>query len=236
MFSRKFFYILVAVVGLALFAVACGGQKGGEPVTTVTPSPTVEMPSPTPTPSPTPSPTPEPIVTPEPTPEPPSANPVPGSCLVFEEKYCGLGRRVEFGGYGFLAFRLPEGAVVFTPFGGKINTSGTSLINTKAQVISICLDRGEISVADSEDICFEIHGDFRVAAVQRSGSEAVNVDDVYFIYGGEVQAGQIIALVADQGITLMGDYNVVLSFNRYSPEKHMFVPEDDLMRQFFPYW
>jgi hypothetical protein len=209
MFGKGFF-VIVSVVSVGLLAVACTGNGGGEPVTTAMASPVAEKPIPTPEPtatsSPVPTATPEQTATPEPTPELPSANPVPGSCLVFEEKYCDNGVHVN---QLQLGVEIPANAAIFAPFDGWF-----IIVPTPPG------DKNNILKVQQEEMEFLIQGDLK---------PVINAN-------GPVSKGQLIGFTTDTGLVLYEKYRVMVHFAKYYPEGPTggkYIPDADLLHQFF---
>lgn len=144
-----------------------------------------------------------------------------GSCKMLQEEYCkgaALGQAPgEQENYAYVGFRLPQGTMVFAPWSGNVNARGFSLINPKATVLTMILDvNGNKKVDPAEDISFSATGDLEVLAE------------------GNVSQGTPIALVRDTGIVLFEDYNLFVDVSRYDAEKKFFVPDADLMKEWFP--
>jgi hypothetical protein len=212
MFGKGFF-VIMSVVSVGLLAVACTGKGGGESVTTATPSPTVETPATTPEPTVTPEPTSEPI--PEPIPQPtqtppsldlPSDNPGPGSCAVFEKKYCSKGIALDPGPVK-LGFRIPPGVSIFAPFDGYL-------------VIPPDIDVMHYIYVVSDSMKFLIQGDFKVVRgpgpVRKGQLLAITTDPEkpYF---------------EDYKIKLH-----IAKYYAESPTSGKYIPDKDLLIQYFP--
>lgn len=223
--------LVVVLSALVILAVACGGKGASSPASQ---SPTAVVETPSPTTTPTPSPTAEPTPTPIPTVEPPSANPVPGSCLILEQKYCDKGFLIYWQGWPFLAFRLPTDVSLFAPFSGKVERSATSLINPEATALVMYLDFEGNDIADEGDIEFGVVGDLTAAVGEVNQGVITELDGItivgsYFL----AQQGAVIATISEKGITALEDYNVVVSFSVYEAGRKMFIPNESLLRQYF---
>ncbi len=215
--------IIIALVAFPslVFAVGCGGvEKTSTSTTSPTPPDKTVSPAETPT-TPLPTPTPERIVTPTHTPtpvptptiEPPSANPVPGSCLVLEEKYCSTGVRVipvE------LAFKLPEGVSIFSPFDGALVVVPPEAKGAvKGNIVRV------YTGIEPGDIKFLIQGDL----------EPVRGN-------GPVREGELIAKITNTGVTVFGGYSVSIHFSLCESREEgtgvICIPNPDLLEKFFP--
>lgn len=231
--SRAFLTVLLVSIALAVAACAIG--KAEEPAPSPTPvvTPTSEptlTPESTPTQNPTATPeptatlvvTPEPTATPtpEPTPvvEPPSANPVPGSCLVLEEKYCRQVTLIEWQGMHFGVVNLPPEVRIFSPFDGKLGLGGRSLINPDANVAGV--RNSSNPHAQVDDVVFTLTGDFLITIESKLTQIPVST-------------GDIIARSSDRGITVFDEYTLTFSFIRFDPEQKKWV-EDGLFEKLFP--
>ncbi|OHA53214.1 MAG: hypothetical protein A2991_00760 [Candidatus Terrybacteria bacterium RIFCSPLOWO2_01_FULL_58_14] len=216
--ARTLVFLGVVGVAMALFVLACSGGKTDR--APVNPSPTIEAtvvltdePASTATSEPTatavPSPTAEVVA-------PPSANPVPGSCLILEQQYCGLGERVSWQApwgstLDLLGFRLPAGAVIFSPRDGSVSgdTGGSSALHPNASVVGVYQP-------DSYD------------AFQATGDLALNIRGL-----STVTAGVPLAQLQDTGIRLVGDYNLIVEFLAADDQQRI-VTDEGTIAQLFP--
>lgn len=225
----------ILLLALAALAVACGGKE--ESVSEVTASPIAETPTETPaaTSEPTQTPSPEPTVapsptatleptatqspTPTPTLELPSANPVPGSCLVVEEKYCKIAELYEFQAPWeespkAIGFRLPVGAALFVPFDGWFGGMGRggSFFSPEAFTLSV---EPRATAGQPGGRSFSAHG--------------VLQSDVPY---REMSKGEIIAFIGEGDVGLPRGYNVIIAFYKWTESGQ--VSDEEMIFQLFP--
>lgn len=153
--------------------------------------------------------------------------PVPGSCLVVEQKYCSLASVVEWINPNnqlvrFIAFNLPAGAAIFSPFDGSggISPSARSVLNLKATTADV------IKVSPQDQVpsrMFSIIGDIG----NTNGSVSIDRE-------GTAQ-GRIIAFVQDTGITVL-NYTVVLVISIPNPDRQKGerIIDEEFMRKIMP--
>ncbi len=103
--------IVAMSVAILLLIGSCAQRNGSEEAITKPTTPVTKV---TPTPTPT--------VTVTPTTNP-NAKPVPGSCLVLEERYCKTVTFVTVKGYLIAAYKLPVGTPIFSLYGGLISVA-----------------------------------------------------------------------------------------------------------------
>jgi len=145
-----------------------------------------------------------------------SGTPKPGSCLVLEERYCKLAERVVWAApdgtkMDLLGFRLPAGAVIFSPRDGSVSgdTGGSSALHPNASVVGVYQP-------DSYD------------AFQATGDLALNIRGL-----STVTAGVPLAQLQDTGIRLVGDYNLIVEFLAADDQQRI-VTDEGTIAQLFP--
>lgn len=172
----------------------------------------------------------------EPQVEVPSAEPVPGSCLILEEKFCDNGTVVRIFGEPMLAFRLPPGTLLFAPWSGKVFLGGTSAINPKLAGLDMLLDANSNQVADPEDIGFAAHGDFEI--LPGAIEQGVAWEQSGLILIGDhftVAQGAPIARMRDTGATtLRGNHNLVVFVVSYDSARGAFAISQQLTQELLP--
>lgn len=174
------------------------------------------------------------VATQIPEPEVPSANPVPGSCLILEEKFCDNGTMVRRWGYYLAMFRLPPGTLIFAPWSGKVKLGDFSSIS-RLPLVLIHLDANGNQVIDPEEVKLNIEGDLEILpGVVEHG---VVYEGHGFIIAGDylnVVQGEPIARMTDTGATVYEDFNLQVVVTRYNPAKDMFVPIRELTQELLP--
>ena len=149
-------------------------------------------------------------------PSPPKVN--PGSCLLVEEKYCSLGKLIDWQDpegrvFKLVGFRLPEGAPIFTPFAGSVSADTVGAgFNPDAATVTV------YNPSDASAPLFTING-------------VLVFPEKKFT----VKEGELLALVGKKNITLLGDYNVVIIFSQFDSERKVFFTPQELLKKHFPY-
>lgn len=230
----KLFIIMMTLGVVALLATACAGGDSSEPVATpskdvVSPTATTEptsMPEPTATATLEPTATTEPTPMPTPTMEPPSANPVPGTCLFFEQKYCDKGVLLEYesvwgGAYRVVFFNLPSGAAIFAPVdsrpafsGGRNYDEGIGIFGKGVSFINIA-----VSKSYGEQI-IQVNGNMTVI----DGLNAVM----------DVAKGERIGTVSETGSRILENYNIAVIMGRYLATDNELIMDEEFLREVFP--
>jgi zona occludens toxin (predicted ATPase) len=77
-----------------------------------------------------------------------NATPVPGSCVVLEERFCQSGTVETLSGGGTSAnFRLPAGTPVFTPYTGVV----TYLFGETGKLFGVSVSKGDVQYSEAKD-------------------------------------------------------------------------------------
>jgi len=121
------------------------------------------------------------------------------SCLIFEEKFCKLGKEVylkgEFAGIGFL---LPKGAKVFAPFRAALSL--TPVFNLPVKEGYKQYPAVSLTYLDGS---------------KKSLGIAFKKMDILIDKEREVEKGEALGLASEEKIEALGDYNLFLSFADY---------------------
>jgi|SRR3989344_2841894 len=156
-----------------------------------------------------------------PSPEPtPTLTEIPASvpCEILEQQYCSQGKILNsenlFGTkIKLLGFHLPEGAPIFAPYNGSLSTGKGNTFNKDSL-------NATVSNPDDQSIpVFTVIGDLRYPS---SSS----------FY--PVKKGEIVAYAQNAGITVLGDYNVVITFSIKDPNKGTLGTDEAILKQLFP--
>jgi hypothetical protein len=181
---------------------------------------------------------------------PPSPNPVPGSCAIFEEKYCRQGKLVEvmdrFTGATFkeVRFLLPEGVTIFAPFAGQATKPGSPVPGVSN--IKVCYPGSRVAAS------FNIRGD--LTPLEDLPPSAIYVDsDSGPFWCGPVpgtskvaQRGQALGRTTNTGVIFCDEnstdcYNIVVTFSYIDHiarpgGREVFVggTDEELLHRYFP--
>ncbi len=152
--------------------------------------------------------------------------PRPGRCLVLEEKYC---QKAEPAYYKndqlvMIGFRLPAGTPVFAPFAGTLANSSVPLISGGTEQIHQAL-----SVFSDEAMFF---GGFdrplySLTILVAEGQTVTGAPDQ------PVGQGAVVTRIPHSNATLLGKYNLLLAFGRFSPDIKMFANDLDRVKSNF---
>ncbi|OGH35111.1 MAG: hypothetical protein A2958_02455 [Candidatus Levybacteria bacterium RIFCSPLOWO2_01_FULL_38_13] len=147
-----------------------------------------------------------------------SERPRSGTCLILEQKYCSQGKILNSENLAgtkikLLGFHLPEGAPIFAPYNGSLSTGKGNTFNKDSL-------NATVSNPDDQSIpVFTVIGDLRYPS---SSS----------FY--PVKKGEIVAYAQNAGITVLGDYNVVITFSIKDPNKGTLGTDEAILKQLFP--
>lgn len=78
----------------------------------------------------------------------PNVTPIPGSCLVLEERYCQMITVVTFNGGTLAGFNLPPGTAIFSPYEGRVTRS----ISESGKFFGILVSKGDIDFEKAENV------------------------------------------------------------------------------------
>ena len=142
--------------------------------------------------------------------------PVPGSCLIFEEKYCKAAEIFDWQApwgraYKVVGFHLPAGAALFSPYASKGPFgagSGNSAFGPDVFAVTLGPKSADITGTISA------HGALRVNGTPR-----------------EVDKGQVMAYLEDRDVGLPNGYNLVLLLFQ-SDEKGQSITSEELLEKF----
>jgi hypothetical protein len=181
---------------------------------------------------------------------PPSPNPVPGSCAIFEEKYCRQGKLVEvkdrFTGATFkeVRFLLPEGVTIFAPFAGTATKPGSPV--PRVSNIAVCYPGSRVAAS------FHIRGD--LTALEDLPPLAIYVDsDSGPFWCGSVpgsskvvQRGQALGHTTNTGVIFCDEsstdcYNISVTFlyidhiaRQDGRQVYVTGTDEELLHRYFP--
>lgn len=144
----------------------------------------------------------------------------PGSCLVFEKKYCDSGEVFKYQEYTMLGFNLPEGIPIFSPFDGQLNTS-RAYFNDETY--------DSISVIKNPDLHAPNQSGFSILGAVESIIEPDLFDRA------PVSIGEIVAVIGSVSTNLPNGYNIVISMETYDESVRFLTPDNELLREFFEY-
>lgn len=140
------------------------------------------------------------------------------SCVVLDEAYCKAGKVVNYQGKFFgLAFKVPKDAKIYAPFKGVVDASKTYTLDKK-QYLSLTVDFQLLPKADKDNTSF--------SAV--TFAESIFSDN-------KTEQGQDIGKVSEKTISIFGDYNLVLRFERFNPKTKLLETDFDLFKKYFDY-
>jgi hypothetical protein len=124
----------------------------------------------------------------------------PGSCLVLEEKYCGIGKFI----YPFedsvpaIGFKLPEGAAIYAPYNGLtgfLTVSGNQPGSDNSSLVIYNVESADDLGADHNAIIIFTDG-FLKGEIHET-----------------VVKGQLLARAVETPLPDFGDFNLVMSLN-----------------------
>lgn len=145
-------------------------------------------------------------------------NPVPGTCLILEEKYCEIVEfipdpksEVDF----FAAYKVPQGTVIFSPVKGELSNTPKFLFKNEDETyttypgstVTSFIDRGTNRIDVRYSILFY-------------KQEAANID--------QIKIGDIIAITSERNIDRFGDFNLLVRISTSSAEGKT-VPNTELL-------
>lgn len=152
--------------------------------------------------------------------------PRPGGCLVLEEKYC---QKAEPAYYKddqlmMIGFRLPVGTPVFVPFTGTLANPSVPLMSDGKEQIHQAID-----IFSDEAVSF---GGFdrplySLTILTAEGQTITGTPDQ------PVGQGAIVTRIPQSDATLLGKYDLLLAFGRFSPDIKMFANDLDSVKSNF---
>jgi len=145
--------------------------------------------------------------------------PRPGSCLIFEEKYCKKGEPIYYNNHLIGAgYRLPKKAVVFAPFDGEVSTSITANLEKKGEKFQY--PGAAVNVFDDiHHIKYNIRAVYYDARSQQLPTY-------------NIKRGEVFAIVSEKTINIFGDYNLILGFSQHDNAIKMLKPSLELNKKY----
>jgi len=142
------------------------------------------------------------------------------ACVILDDQYCGLGKPIyENSQLVGIGFKLPAGSSVYAPFKGQIEKNSFFQFGGQGYPSLNLMDTSKDDWGmSSERAYLFIIGFFQEGAAGETIEEKQQVVkvDTTMVNGS------------------LNDYNLVLSFKKYSLEKNELSNNIDLLKQFFP--
>lgn len=146
-----------------------------------------------------------------------SGKPVPGRCLILEEKYCKQAvilKNPNVSNARVVAYKVLKGTVLFSPIDGKYDGNPRFAFKDSADKLRYYTGA---AIADSKDY------------------RAVNINAFYnFIYFNQgtqfslpqIKKGDIIGYASEKTIDVFGDYNLVFDITKQTIENNRVLNSD----------
>lgn len=152
--------------------------------------------------------------------------PKPGSCLVLEEKYCSKGKPIyKDDRLVFIGFKLPKNTPIFSPFAGGV--SNTPAFNLEKNGQKKVYPGSSVTSAE------------KIFALGANRSKRSFSAIYYGVYSSEkfpnesVEKGDAIGYISQEKIEAYGDYNLLVFYSQFSPEKKMYSLDELGLKEFF---
>lgn len=140
------------------------------------------------------------------------------SCVILDEEYCKTGTVVNYQGKFFgLAFKVTEGTKIYAPFDGVTGNSRTYTLDKK-QYPSLTVNFQLLPQADQDNISF--------SAVTFANS---------ILNNSNTKLGEEVGEISEKTIDVFGNYNLVLSFQRFNPKTRFLETDFGLFSKYFNY-
>jgi len=143
--------------------------------------------------------------------------PVAGSCKILEEKYCTQGKlvkwkNIEGNDVSFIGFNLSKGVKIFNPVDGYI---GKTVLNKSSQLKG---SYGSIDDSKDPNIKYGLVGDIKFSNMSSQ----------------KVTSGIILGEIDNTGAKNLGNFNLLISINRFDKIKNKYISAEDILKNYFP--
>ncbi len=198
----------ISVVAMSVAILLLIGSCAQRNVKEATPKPTAPITKTTETPKAKPTPTVTATTTAN-----PNAKPVPGSCLVLEEKYCKTIILVDLDGYLMAVGKLPVGTPIFSPYDGMISASGPATDSITGLKVPHAGSFSTSKTKKTDCLCGTDTLDIWYTGVY--DSKAKKTPDDYGGFFGRMSKGQILARITGETNLMnepFSEYNFVVRY------------------------